>query len=406
MGQSDIDRVLSALASDPSFQDTVVVCQDRQVSAPRVVLALAFPTLMARVLGEGEDREMVVFIPDMLAQEVTERVAALFATEIENQPLHQDFHKKIDNFLRETIKRVDPLISEKADNKEPLTSTNVGNSHVILQETINNVNEKSFSNKEPSPIKLVSTFQSLLHKNTSQIKSSPTENKGNFETTPLPTDIKETNGHTFTESKCAEQAIITSRSTILGMKQIKAEKKFEVTWTCKLCGELTVGKVKHNQHIKTMHQAPDIYSCSFCLKQFKDSRSYNQHVKSHLRLFTCEVCARKFSRLDSLVGHTERKHNKITTSLVNSELKVLKPVSRVSCDKCDFTSRKSAMKKHKEVLHSENNVKCKKCFLEFRDKFILKIEHNQCSGLKCEMSLCDFTAVYVSEMKRHYKYKH
>ena len=80
MGQSDIDRVLSALASDPNFQDTVVVCQDRQVSASRLVLALAFPTLMARVLGEREDREMVIFIPDMLAQEVTVRLAALFAT--------------------------------------------------------------------------------------------------------------------------------------------------------------------------------------------------------------------------------------------------------------------------------------------------------------------------------------
>ena len=60
----------------------MVVCQDRQVYASRLVLALAFPTLMARVLGEREDREMVVFIPDMLAQEVTVRLAALFATPI------------------------------------------------------------------------------------------------------------------------------------------------------------------------------------------------------------------------------------------------------------------------------------------------------------------------------------
>ena len=150
MGQSDIDRVLSALASDPSFQDTVVVCQDRQVSASRVVLALAFPTFLARVLGGREDKEMVVFIPDMLAEDVTARVAALFMTQMKNQPLHQSFQTN--------VHKVEPLKLELE-----------GKSIDIRQETRNSLDEKTFLNKKLSPQKVLGNGQTLLHKKLSNV---------------------------------------------------------------------------------------------------------------------------------------------------------------------------------------------------------------------------------------------
>ena len=392
MGQSDINKVLSALASDPSFQDTVVVCQDGQVSASRVVLALAFPTFMARVLGGREDKVLVVFTPDMLAQEVTARVAALFQIPVKNLTLHKDFPTNIDDLLHETLHKLDPLVLERTDT---------------TKEKSKGINQETRNNRELSPPKVISKFQTLLHKNTNKLDSSPKEDKGNFETTPLSTDGTQTDGCSLDEYKRDEEANTNLNRSIPGMNEIKTEKKFEVTWTCKLCGELTIGKVKHNQHIKTVHQAPDLYSGSFCLKEYRDNNTYKRHVTRHFQLFTCEVCAKKFSTLDSLVRHTETQHNKKPTSSLHPEVKVLKPVSRVSCDECGFTStKKSSMDKHKEIMHHEKNVKCKKCFKEFKDKFTMKTEHTQCSGLKCEMSPYDFTALFLSEMKRHYKYKH
>ena len=78
MSQSDLARVLAVFATEPSFQDTLVVCQDGPVSAPRAVLALAFPSLLARLLAQREDKRLVVFIPDMLAHQIRLEITALF----------------------------------------------------------------------------------------------------------------------------------------------------------------------------------------------------------------------------------------------------------------------------------------------------------------------------------------
>ena len=58
-----------------------MVCQDEEVLASRALLALALPSL-AGVLREGgqvlEESQLLVFVPGMKAQEVREKIQALF----------------------------------------------------------------------------------------------------------------------------------------------------------------------------------------------------------------------------------------------------------------------------------------------------------------------------------------
>ena len=113
---------------------------------------------------------------------------------------------------------------------------------------------------------------------------------------------------------------------------------------CAECGKTFLSKSKLNQHNK-WHQE---MTCDECRKVFKKG-NFARHLKVHADgVITCQICAKTFSRTDSLQTHVIKCHEE--------------SLEQHKCDICEKTfADRQYLKQHMDMLAGAPRKQCKYC---------------------------------------------
>ena len=121
---------------------------------------------------------------------------------------------------------------------------------------------------------------------------------------------------------------------------------------------------KLNQHNNQLHEE---MKCGECGKMFKKG-NFARHSKVHAdsnSVFTCQICAKTFSRTDNLHAHVTKCHEE------NLDL--------YKCDTCEKTfSQKQYLKLHMDIHTGAPRKQCKYCDKDFTDKSNLHRHVKKC----------------------------
>ncbi|MCG7879165.1 MAG: C2H2-type zinc finger protein [Candidatus Thiodiazotropha endolucinida] len=89
-----------------------------------------------------------------------------------------------------------------------------------------------------------------------------------------------------------------------------------------------------------------LLKCSICSKQLKTSKTWKQHLQSHMRKRKCDYCKKSFVRLEKLYAHQENVHG------ICKEKK--RPLTSFTCKVCDkIFNRKYHLTRHIARTHGQ-----------------------------------------------------
>lgn len=139
------------------------------------------------------------------------------------------------------------------------------------------------------------------------------------------------------------------------------------TYLCEICGALFESKMKFKYHKEThLH-----LTCNQCDREFKSTRSLQNHMKNHSdneAQFTCAECGKSFLELDNLKNHLA-VHGMIT-SLEKFECKICQKV---------FGKEKN-LKRHSKMHTVKSEHACHKCTTPFNTRDDLEDHAKFCCG--------------------------
>lgn len=160
------------------------------------------------------------------------------------------------------------------------------------------------------------------------------------------------------------------------------------------------------------------YSCSKCERMYNDQATLENHEKTHLIVFKCNHCGKKFSNKDHLTKHIQTSH--IGKSLKNqcevcgksyekrqhlfSHMRSHKSTVHL-CEVCGKTVSLSAYPAHKRSHASMNShevFQCDLCQKNFTNKLSLRTHKNSYHGaLKFTCEVCGKQFTTMALMKHH-----
>ena len=153
---------------------------------------------------------------------------------------------------------------------------------------------------------------------------------------------------------------------------------------CEVCGKSFSSKKKLKRHTDKVHEKS---SSTSHIKSFKynNDRTCETNVEEHskeIESLRCKVCGKGFSSKKKLKKHIDKVHNK---SSLTSHLKSLK--CNV-CDKC--FSQKHNLKRHQDTVHKGiKPFSCDQCEKSFGQKSSLKRHIDSIHKLKHKCDECD-----------------
>ncbi|XP_032675034.1 zinc finger protein 845-like [Odontomachus brunneus] len=141
----------------------------------------------------------------------------------------------------------------------------------------------------------------------------------------------------------------------------------------------------------------DCLQCETCYQKFDLLEDFSRHIKIHRKSmsYDCYMCSYKTDTVKYLTEHMKSEHN--TTDICK-------------CVICSKTfSRRSNLKKHKEIAHADNtqSIKCDKCDGVFKNKYCLKIHQRRIhSEANFFCKRCGFTFKTQDELDQHNAERH
>lgn len=160
------------------------------------------------------------------------------------------------------------------------------------------------------------------------------------------------------------------------------------------------------------------YSCSKCERMYSDKATLDNHEKSHLIVFKCNHCGKKFSNKDLLTKHIQTSH--IGKSLKHqceicgksyekrphlfSHMRSHKSTVHL-CEVCGKTVSLSAYPAHKRShsnMNSHEIFQCDFCQKKFNNKMSLRTHKSSYHGaLKFTCEVCGKQFTTMALMKHH-----
>ncbi|XP_026759696.2 RE1-silencing transcription factor-like [Galleria mellonella] len=166
--------------------------------------------------------------------------------------------------------------------------------------------------------------------------------------------------------------------------------------TCEVCGFKTYKRYRLlNLHMKC-HGTVSNYTCSICLKAFKNANQLSKHKLFHKKetdVVQCTICQKEFNDERKLKTHVSAVHEK------------LKPFK---CIYCSYTSaRKTEMKLHSRSHTGDKPYACNQCSYRSADHNALrrhKKQHTKEGVYKCKY--CPYTTIQSTVFASHMISKH
>ncbi|XP_059054571.1 RE1-silencing transcription factor-like [Achroia grisella] len=166
--------------------------------------------------------------------------------------------------------------------------------------------------------------------------------------------------------------------------------------TCEICGFKTYKRYRLlNLHMKC-HGVVNNYTCSICLKVFKNANQLSKHKLFHKEQnepVQCSICQKEFNDPRKLKVHVTAVHEK------------LKPFK---CIYCNYTSaRKNEMRLHSRSHTGDKPYACSQCSYRSADHNALrrhKKQHTKEGVYKCKY--CPYTAIQSTLFASHMISKH
>lgn len=198
------------------------------------------------------------------------------------------------------------------------------------------------------------------------------------------------NTHTGTRPhKCKEcDAAFTTSGELV--RHVRYRHTFEKPHKCPNCDYASVELSKLKRHMRS-HTGERPYQCSTCSYASPDTYKLKRHMRIHTgeKPYVCDVCNARFTQSNSLKAH----------KLIHSGNK---PVFQ--CPYCPTTcGRKTDLKIHTQKLHnSEEPVTCRKCGVNFPDRYNFKLHWKTHEGEKCyKCEECDYAACSQRHLESH-----
>ncbi|KAL8616375.1 hypothetical protein ACOMHN_032229 [Nucella lapillus] len=198
------------------------------------------------------------------------------------------------------------------------------------------------------------------------------------------------NTHTGTRPhKCKEcDAAFTTSGELV--RHVRYRHTFEKPHKCPECDYASVELSKLKRHMRS-HTGERPYQCSTCSYASPDTYKLKRHMRIHTgeKPYVCDICNARFTQSNSLKAH----------KLIHSGNK---PVFQ--CPYCPTTcGRKTDLKIHTQKLHnSEEPVTCRKCGVNFPDRYNFKLHWKTHEGEKCyKCEKCDYAACSQRHLESH-----
>ena len=158
--------------------------------------------------------------------------------------------------------------------------------------------------------------------------------------------FKEKNSQTSTISKRqGRQKYNKTDATIEGTETAEMDQKISedsqgFNYSCNFCGRIFVKQKKaYLKHVKS-HRNGLNFECQFCARVFVDRRRYTEHVRFHVKRYSCTVCDKKFPTLPTLEKHTAT-HSKAKLFI---------------CDICGKKLKNKQTLRHHRRIHDDENA--------------------------------------------------
>ena len=137
------------------------------------------------------------------------------------------------------------------------------------------------------------------------------------------------------------------------------EDNSELPYPCSKCDLKYRTQGRLNEHFRENHK--NIFLCGYCDFQTTKSRSYKQHVASHLneRKYACDQCDKRFNLIGALKNHKVQIHSE---------------ERKFKCDQCDKSFKVSYhLKIHRKIHSKEYAAHCDICNKSFIQQYNYKM---------------------------------
>ena len=136
---------------------------------------------------------------------------------------------------------------------------------------------------------------------------------------------------------------------------------------CQSCTYTTNSKRNLRHHMRRKH-LERTFKCTECDKAFGLGKDLREHMRSHCKQVSCDVCGKKFTRNYFLQKHFANKHtlkNDKPERVKQPQKKLDKPLV-YGCNQCDYIGKTARnLRNHQTRTHGERLLSCPTCSKTF-----------------------------------------
>ena len=214
---------------------------------------------------------------------------------------------------------------------------------------------------------------------------------------------------------------ILKKGVVKKFELVKDETDVDLEGKCQICGKIFTSEAHYKTHIQ-LGQCKS-HKCNECDKNFMSSGSLRKHrISIHGGSYECNQCEKIFMSSDSLWEHRVSIHEgkrhvcvlcrkcfSLPETLIKHNKNIHEGTGDWKCDKCNVRPfwDSSSLKKHIQIRHSENVMKCQLCgrFFSFLASYKRHMQLGCKTSYKCPIEQCSSTFFQPIKLKTHlYKF--